>query len=105
MLFSGRHAAKCQSEVDLSRCPLAIASTVGWSMVSFFICIRMYDNLQAIEMQDVVHDSRPPSVESVTAGNGKMHRLKPMDMDNNRNNRSWSPSPYRRTHSPQPYYR
>ena len=59
-------------------------------------------------MQDVSHeghDSRPPSVESETPTN-KMHRLKPeVDGMNRSNNRAWSPSPMRRSHSPQPYYR
>lgn len=70
--------------------------------------------LQAIEIlaeqhehhsQDHARDSRPPSVESVSK---TMHRLKPESdngMLNRPNSRAWSPSPMRRSHSPQPHYR
>lgn len=75
-----------------------------WVMIANALLI-----IQAVEIpmssHDGEQDSRPPSVESL---NNKMHRLKP-DVDGGLNrsnsNRAWSPSPMRRAHSPQPFYR
>jgi hypothetical protein len=66
----------------------------------FFFFRRKLVVMQAIEMKNVLIDSRPPSVESLE----KMHRLKP-DVDANRNNRCLSPAVHRRAVSPQPFHR